>query len=294
MLVREETYRNGSTIGIVAHAGTRRGRARTRHLLRRRRPRAGLRRVHQGRQALRAALRPARRCSRPMPTTRTGAATSAARPRWCSTTARARLKAQRLVHERGERRKSEILGDDGTVREQRETTTAAASSARSTRTARSGAKCNGSSIGGERNRRVDDARAGVPRERQAGPREALEAPASAAASSVSEQHWYLNGQPRDRTEYADVDGQALRTETALPRQRQEGLGRQRGADRRPARGDRSRPACTGAGTATACCAARASTTSAAGSRASAQIDASGTVVRDDEVFEDGSRKALGK
>ena len=109
-----------------------------------------------------------------------------------------------------------------------------------------------------------------------------------------EQHWYLNGQPKDRVEYVAVDGRALRQETtyhdngkkafegswrvATPPSRGRDVatgvhksfdenGRLRGERHHDERGRVARER---------------------------ELDPGGAVVRDDELFEDGSRKAYGR
>ncbi len=110
---------------------------------------------------------------------------------------------------------------------------------------------------------------------------------------VSEQRWFLNGQPRDRTEFAVVDGKALRTETTY---HDNGRKSSEGAWRVPAAGGRGESQATGThrswdGDGRL----RAETVYDERGRLTREreIDATGKVVRDDEVFEDGSRKAFG-
>jgi len=116
-------------------------------------------------------------------------------------------------------------------------------------------------------------------------------PADSGATLALEQQWYLNGQPRDKQEYATQDGQPLRRETryhdngrvafeaswllkgrydtqAVGTQKSyDEQGRLRGERMFDARGRLARER---------------------------ELDEAGRVQRDDEVFEDGSRKAYAR
>jgi antitoxin component YwqK of YwqJK toxin-antitoxin module len=120
--------------------------------------------------------------------------------------------------------------------------------------------------------------------------------ASGSTELASEQHWYLNGQPKDRVEYTVVEGRRLRQETSF-----HDNGRK--ASERAWRGDaaagrsRERDLATGvhrswdeSGT------LRAERYHDERGRVTREraFDGAGAPVRDDEVFEDGSRKAYGK
>jgi antitoxin component YwqK of YwqJK toxin-antitoxin module len=111
---------------------------------------------------------------------------------------------------------------------------------------------------------------------------------------VSEQLWYLNGQPKEKTEFVAVDGRPLRQETAF---HDNGKKAFEGAWRIAPPSGRGGELATGV---------HRSWDSDGQLRAERHydergritrersFDAGGAVVRDDEVFEDGSRKALGR
>jgi antitoxin component YwqK of YwqJK toxin-antitoxin module len=195
----------------------------------------------------------------------------------------------RLVHERGERRKGEYLSA-GIVREQRETSDSGGVERAFYENGTKRREVQWVSLGGERSRRVTTLEQEF---HESGKRvhEKRWKVGERGGELVSEQHWFLNGQPRDRTDYAVVDGQSMRTETAF---HDNGRKASEGAWRVAGRGD-SQPTGT-----------HRSWDSDGVLRAEVvydergrlarerQMDASGKVVRDDEVFEDGSRKALGK
>ena len=197
----------------------------------------------------------------------------------------------RLTFERGERRKSDLLWDNGQVREQHEV---------------------GAAGGSERNFSVD----GVKRRElqwvnqadgtrtfrvttleqefhDSGKlvRERRWRATESGGQLQTEQTWYLNGQPKEKQDYLDVDKLPARRETRFHdngRVAFEGLwlvkgrydtqasgvhrlfddaGRLRREQHHDGRGRISRER---------------------------ELDESGTVTRDDEVFEDGSRKALSR
>ncbi|HSC64959.1 MAG TPA: hypothetical protein VLD35_15060 [Caldimonas sp.] len=111
---------------------------------------------------------------------------------------------------------------------------------------------------------------------------------------ASEQHWYLNGQPKERVDYAVVDGRSLRQETTYQDNGQKAF---EGAWRVATPVSRGGEAATGvhrrfdeAGR------LRGERFHDERGRVTREreLDGSGSVVRDDEVFEDGSRKAYGK
>jgi hypothetical protein len=111
---------------------------------------------------------------------------------------------------------------------------------------------------------------------------------------ASEQHWYLNGQPKERVEYVVAEGRSLRQETTYHDNGKKAFEGSWRVATPASRSREPRPACTGASTRAGACAASASTTSAAALTRERELDGSGSVVRDDEVFEDGSRKAYGR
>ncbi len=111
---------------------------------------------------------------------------------------------------------------------------------------------------------------------------------------VSEQLWYLNGQPKEKTEFVSVDGRALRQETTF---HDNGRKAFEGAWRIAASQGRGSELATGVhkrwdGDGTL----RAERYYDERGRITRErtFDGGGAVVRDDEVFEDGSRKAFGR
>ncbi len=197
----------------------------------------------------------------------------------------------RLSHERGERRKSETLWDNGRVREQQEAS-AAGGSERSF------------SVDGVKRRELQwVALADGTRTRRVTTldqefhdsgtlvRERRWRTTDRGGELQLEQTWYLNGQPKDKLDYLSVDKQAARRDSRFHdngRVASEGLwllksryetqasgvhrqfddaGRLRRERHHDGRGRVSRER---------------------------ELDESGGVTRDDEVFEDGSRKALGR
>ncbi len=196
----------------------------------------------------------------------------------------------RLVYERGERRKSEFLSA-GVVREQRETSESGGVERAFYENGTKRREVQWVLLGGDRNRRATT----LEQEFHESGKLVHEKrwTASERGELVSEQHWFLNGQPRDRTDYASVDGKTLRTET---RYHDNGRKSSEGAWRGPASGGRGESLATGR---------HKSWDSDGKLRAEIvydergrltrerELDASGKVVRDDEVFEDGSRKAFG-
>jgi hypothetical protein len=127
-------------------------------------------------------------------------------------------------------------------------------------------------IAGERPRRVTTPRPGIPRERQAGARAPL-APSERGAELQLEATWYLNGQPKTKSEYSVADGRTLRRETSFHdngRKAFEGSWQSARRPRRGATGTQQTFDAKGG------CAASGSTTSAAASSASASSTSAAT------------------
>ncbi|MEP7301977.1 MAG: hypothetical protein ABI699_10650 [Caldimonas sp.] len=198
----------------------------------------------------------------------------------------------RLAFERGERRRSEQLWDSGAVRELQE---AAAGGGVERSFAADGTKrreVQWTTLAGERPRRITTLdqefheSGKLVRERRwlAGER---------GGELALEATWYLNGQPRQRSEFSVVDGRPVRREIGFHdngRKSAEGVWRietGRGRSESPSgahqsfdvegrlRGERIYD-------------------ERGRIRRERELDERGTVVRDDEVFEDGSRKAVGR
>ena len=201
----------------------------------------------------------------------------------------------RLTYDRGERRKSELLWDSGSIRESHDIT-AAGGVERSF--AADGVKrrevqwVRVERAGSERGRRVTTL---DQEHHESGKlvRERRWRPTERGAELVSEQRWYLNGQPRERTEFVSGEGRQLRRETSFHdngSKAAEGLWVVSAGGRGPdlATGiHRSWDADT-----------RLRSERSYDERGritrERELDPSGKVIRDDEVFEDGSRKAFGR
>ena len=198
----------------------------------------------------------------------------------------------RLSFERGERRKSETLWESGAVRELQETT---ASGGVERSFAADGTKrheVQWVTLAGERPRRVTmldqefHESGKLVRERRWRNTER-------GAELVSEASWFLNGQAKERTEFVNVDGQALRREATF---HDNGKKAFEGAWRIEANGGRNELA-TGAHQrfdAEGRLRGERIYDERGRIKRERELDERGTVVRDDEVFEDGSRKAVGR
>jgi antitoxin component YwqK of YwqJK toxin-antitoxin module len=199
----------------------------------------------------------------------------------------------RVSYERGERRKSELLGDGGAVRELQESSG-------------SGGVERSFYADGVKRREVQWVAAAGDRAgrvvtldqefHESGKlvRERRWRVVDRGGELASEQQWYLNGQPKERVEYVVADGRSLRQETTY---HDNGKKAFEGAWRVATPPARGREVATGV---------HRSFDEAGRLRAERfhdergrvtrerELDAGGNVVRDDEVFEDGSRKAYGK
>lgn len=197
----------------------------------------------------------------------------------------------RLTHERGERRKSETLWDNGQVREQQENA------------ATGGSERSFSADGVKRREQLWVAQADGTRTRRI---TTLEQEFHESGKLVSErrwrvsdrggelqleQTWYLNGQPKDKQEYFTADAQPSRRETRFHdngRVASEGVWQVKGRYETQASGVHRQFDDAGR--------LRSERHHDARGRVQREreFDESGAVTRDDEVFEDGSRKALSR
>jgi antitoxin component YwqK of YwqJK toxin-antitoxin module len=197
----------------------------------------------------------------------------------------------RITHDHGERRKLDTLWANGRLREQTETS------------ATGGAERNFAEDGVKRKEVVWIIRPGETRaqrvvtleqeyhesgalvhERRWGPTERGSEPAL-------DQHWYLNGQVRDKTEYLVQEGQAARRETTYHdngRVSSEGLWLAKGSYRDLQIGAHKRFDVAGNLRSENFYDPRGRLTR------ERELDETGKVTRDDQVFEDGSRKAYAK
>ena len=288
LLVREETYRNGSTVGIV----------RTWYAT------GQIKRVSfsgdDGREIASAEFTEDGKLYELGCGPRALLAPFADDARWCGHAgaasevalynAKGAVKAK-LVYDKGERRKSDYL-TNGVVREQREQSAAGGVERAFAEDGTKRREVQWVTLGGERNRRVTT----LDQEfHESGKlvHEKRWKPGERGAELVSEQHWFLNGQPRDRTDYVTSDGRTLRTETTF---HDNGKKASEGAWRGPATGrgetlpSGSHKVWDSDGR------LRGESLYDDRGRLTRErtLDEAGQVVRDDEVFEDGSRKAVGR
>jgi len=199
----------------------------------------------------------------------------------------------RVSYERGERRRNEVLGDGGAVREVQESTGSAGVERTFYGDGAKKREVQWVVATGERAGRVIT----IDQEfHESGKlvRERRWRVVDRGGELASEQHWYLNGQPKERVEYVVVDGRSLRQETTY---HDNGKKAFEGSWRVATPASRSRDAATGV---------HRSFDDAGRLRGERfydergrvtrerDLDGNGNVVRDDEVFEDGSRKAYGK
>ena len=197
----------------------------------------------------------------------------------------------RLVYERGERRKNDVL-DGGVVRAHRETRAAGGVARSFYESGTKRREVQWIALAGEQTRRVTTLEQEFHESGKLVQEKRLKAD-ERGGELVSEQHWFLTGQPRDRTEFATVDSKTLRTEITYD---DNGRKSSEGTWRGPATGDRGESQATGTHRSWDVDGRlRAETVYDERGKLTREreIDAAGKVVRDDEVFEDGSRKAFG-
>jgi antitoxin component YwqK of YwqJK toxin-antitoxin module len=281
-VVSEETYRNGTTIGLS----------------RRWHPNGKLRRVgfhgEDGREQAVAEFTPQGQLRELRCAAQPQLAPDADDATWCghrSSPASVVLHAEdgkprgSLVHERGERRKSELLWDNGKPREQIETS------------AGGGVERSFSETGVKRRERqwvVQGTRRSTTLEREyheSGTlvRERQWTPTERGGELALEQRWYLNGQLKEKQAYQSTNGQATRRDTFFHdngRPSSEGLWVLAGRYDNQASGVHKRYDSEGR--------LRLERHHDAKGRVTREreLDESGQVTRDDELFEDGSRKAF--
>ena len=197
----------------------------------------------------------------------------------------------RVSYERGERRRSERLAANGTVREQEETSSTGGVLRVFYADGTKRREAQWVTTTGERAGRVqtleqefhESGKLVHERRWRVGER---------GGEPTLEQYWYLNGQPKNRLEFATVDGRSKRLEMtfhdngtksfegawsiASPRSGEVATGVHRSWDEAgKLRGERFHD-------------------ERGRVMRERDLDGNGAVVRDDEVFEDGSRKAYGK
>jgi antitoxin component YwqK of YwqJK toxin-antitoxin module len=199
----------------------------------------------------------------------------------------------RLAYERGERRKSESLGESGAVREVQETTGTGGVERSFYADGTRRRELQWVVASGERGRRVttleqefhESGKLVHERRWRVGER---------GGELALEQHWYLNGQPKERVEHSVVEGRPLREETSY---HDNGRKAFEGTWRGAAASGRGRDVAIGVHRSWdengALRAERFHDERGRVTRERA-FDAGGALVRDDEVFEDGSRKAFGR
>jgi antitoxin component YwqK of YwqJK toxin-antitoxin module len=195
----------------------------------------------------------------------------------------------RITFERGERKKSETLWESGAVRDLSggggvERSFAADGTKRREQ--------QWTTVAGERPRRVtvldqefhDSGK--LVRERRWRPTER-------GADLVSEASWYLNGQPKARSDYSVVDGRTLRRETAFHDNGKKSFEGSWHSAPDSGRGELATGTQQSFDTEGRLRAERVYDERGRIKR-ERELDERGNVVRDDEVFEDGSRKAVGR
>jgi antitoxin component YwqK of YwqJK toxin-antitoxin module len=290
VLVREETYRDGRTVGIVRSWY----------------PNGQLRRVSfhgdDDREQASAEFTADGKLYELRCAPRAVLGADADDARWCGHVGGASnvvlyngkgVAKARVSYERGDRRRSELLDDGGAVREVQE---ASASGGVERSFYGDGAKRREIQwvvATGERGGRVIT----LDQEFHASGklvRERRWRVVDRGGELASEQHWYLNGQPKERVEYVVADGRSLRQETTF---HDNGTKAFEGSWRVATPASRSRDVATGV---------HRSFDEAGRLRGERfydergrvtrerELDGGGNVVRDDEVFEDGSRKAYGR
>ncbi|MEO8836788.1 MAG: hypothetical protein ABI364_08615 [Caldimonas sp.] len=199
----------------------------------------------------------------------------------------------RVSYERGERRRSEELGDTGAVRESRETTATGGTDRTFYADGKKQREQQWVAPAGARGGRIVT----LDQEyHESGKlvRERRWTVGARGGELVSEQHWYLNGQPQQKSEFTSAGGNTLRTETAF---HDNGRKLFEGTWRVAERGSRDRDRATGVhrGWDNDGRLREERHYDERGRIARERsFDESGAVVRDDEVFEDGSRKAVGR
>ena len=290
VLVREETYRDGRTVGIVRSWY----------------PNGQLRRVSfhgdDDREQASAEFTADGKLYGLRCAPRAVFGTDADDARWCGHVGGASnvvlyngkgVAKARVSYERGDRRRSELLDDGGAVREVQE---ASASGGVERSFYGDGAKRREVQwvvATGDRGGRITT----LDQEfHESGKlvRERRWRVVDRGGELASEQHWYLNGQPKERVEYVVADGRSLRHETTY---HDNGRKAFEGSWRVATPASRSRDVATGVH--------RTFDESGRlrGERfydergrvtREREVDGGGNVVRDDEVFEDGSRKAYGR
>jgi len=290
VLVREETYRNGSTVGV----------ARTWY------PSGQLRRISfhddAGREAANAEFTADGQLAELQCTSRAVLGRDADDARWCGHAGAASsvvlysgkgVAKARVSYEHGERRKSEYLDDKGTVREVQETSAAGGVERTFYADGTKRREVQWVAVAGERGRRVTT----LDQEfHESGKlvREQRWRAGERGGEKASEQLWYLNGQPKEKTEFVAVDGRSLRQETSF---HDNGKKAFEGAWRTASSAGRGDEVATGVhrswGSDGQLRAERYYDERGRVTR-ERTFDATGAVVRDDEVFEDGSRKAFGR
>ena len=198
----------------------------------------------------------------------------------------------RLSYERGERKRSETLWENGAVRELSEVNAGGGVERSFAADGTKRREQQWTAIAGERPYRVTvldqefHESGKLVRERRWRPTER-------GAELVSEASWYLNGQPKARSDYSVADGRTLRRETAF---HDNGSKSFEGSWQSAASGGRGELA---TGTQQSFDAegrlrGERSYDERGRIKRERELDERGNVVRDDEVFEDGSRKAVGK
>jgi len=197
----------------------------------------------------------------------------------------------RLAFDRGESRKSETLWESGTVRESSEQTAAGGVERAFAADGTKRREQQWTTVPGERPRRVTV----LDQEfHESGKlvRERRWRPSERGSELQLEATWYLNGQPKTKSEYSVADGRTLRRETSFHdngRKASEGTWQgDRGSRNEVATGTQQTFDAEGRLRGERIYDERGRI------KRERELDERGNLVRDDEVFEDGSRKAVGR
>ena len=202
----------------------------------------------------------------------------------------------RVSYERGERRRNEVLGDGDAVREVQESSGSAGVERTFYGDGVKKREVQWVVATGERAGRVVT----IDQEFHESGKLVHErrwrlAEGGGSAELASEQHWYLNGQPKERVDFVVVEGRLQRQETSY---HDYGCKAFEGTWRGPATtSSRGREIATGVHRSwDESGALRAERFHDERGRVTREraFDGAGVLVRDDEVFEDGSRKAFGR
>lgn len=200
--------------------------------------------------------------------------------------------ASRVMVERGVRRKLETLYESGAVHELQESNATGGVERTFAADGTKRREVQWLALAGDRPRRVttldqefhESGKKLRERHWQAGERGEL----------VSEETWYLNGQPKERVEYSSADGRSQRRETSFHDSGRKSFEGVWFVDSRGGRGSERPTGTHRSFDADGRVRIERSYDERGRINHERELDERGNVVHDDEVFEDGSRKAVGR